>query len=114
MASSAVAGVDYSRRVPTVQRASRQSLLPNVTLCGALFEDDLVLAKPIEVTFERAGGKIVASDDLFHMYGEGNTRQEAVRDYLSSLAEYYMLLGSCDDKPSLELFSFLQTYLHTT
>lgn len=81
-----------------------------VTLAGEIFRD-YSLVQPLVVSFEQADGKIIASDDVFYMYGEGNTRQDAVRDYLSSLSEYYSLLGSHDDAPSVELFSYLQTYL---
>lgn len=81
-----------------------------VTLAGEIFRD-YSLVQPLVVSFEQADGKIIASDDMFYMYGEGITRQEAVRDYLSSLSEYYALLESCDDAPSIELFSYLQTYL---
>jgi len=83
-----------------------------VALVGDIFER-FILAQPIILNFEHAdAGKIIASDDIFYMYGEGNTRQEAVRDYLSTLSEYYALLESNDDAPSVELFSYLQTYLH--
>ena len=71
------------------------------------------LIQPIVVSFEQGDkGKVIASDDIFFMYGEGSTRQEAVRDYLSSLSEYYSLIESYRDAPSVELLSYLQTYLH--
>lgn|SRR5882724_1608614 len=110
-AASAAAGLNYSRPM-LAQTASRLSLPPQVALVGDIFER-FILAQPIILNFEHAdAGKIIASDDIFYMYGEGNTRQEAVRDYLSTLSEYYALLESNDDAPSVELFSYLQTYLH--
>lgn len=107
--SSAVARAGYSR--PLKAYTSSPSSVPfQVTLAGDLFRD-FVLAQPIVVNFEQADGQIIASDGVFYMYGEGHTRQEAVRDYLSTLAEYHELLESCEDAPSVELFSYLQTYL---
>jgi hypothetical protein len=74
--------------------------------------DHLRLAQPITVNFEHEdGGKIIVSDDIFYMYGEGATRQDALRDYISSLAEYYEVLEAQEDAPSTELFLYLQSYL---
>lgn len=107
----AIAGGDYLRPVLATM-ASLPSAPSQVTLWGNVFAHFL-LAQPIVLSFEQGDrGKIIASDDIFYMYGEGNTRQEAVRDYLSTLSEYYALLQSQDDVPSVELFSYLQTYLH--
>jgi hypothetical protein len=110
IASSATGSVGYSR--PTLARAaSYPSLSPQVALVGDILER-FRLIQPIVVSFEQGDkGKVIASDDIFFMYGEGSTRQEAVRDYLSSLSEYYSLIGSYRDAPSVELFSYLQTYL---
>ncbi len=72
----------------------------------------LRLAQPITVNFEYDdAGKIIVSDDVFYMYGEGVTRQGALRDYISSFSEYYEVLESQKDAPSSELFLYLQTYL---
>jgi len=74
--------------------------------------DHLRLTQPLTIDFEEAGGgKIIASDDIFYMYGEGATRQEALRDYVCSLAEYYELLESYKDAPGVELFTYLQSYV---
>jgi hypothetical protein len=111
IANSAVAGIDYLRPI-AAQMASRPRLPSQVAIAGDIFER-FILAQPIVLNFEQGDrGKIIASDDIFYMYGEGNTRQEAVRDYLATLSEYYSLLQSQDDAPSVELFSYLQTYLH--
>jgi len=107
----AIAGGDYLRPVLATM-ASLPSAPSQVTLAGNVFAH-FRLAQPIVLSFEQGdSGKIIASDDIFYMYGEGNTRQEALRDYLSTLSEYYALLQSQDDVPSVELFSYLQTYLH--
>lgn len=107
----AVGGVNYSH--PVLARAtSRPTYAPQIALVGDLLKD-FRLVQPLVVNLEKGdNGKIMASDDVFYMYGEGYTRQEAVRDYLSSLSEYYTLLESHDDAPSVELFSYLQTYLY--
>ncbi len=110
MLVNAIAGGEYSPRRILPQLSGRPSAPSQVTLFGDIFRD-FVLALPMVVNLDSEDGKIIASDDVFYMYGEGSTRQEAVRDYLSSLAEYYVLLESYNDAPSVELFSYLQTYL---
>ena len=108
--ASMVARAGYSR--PIKSYTSSHSKQPSqVTLAGDIFEG-FWLVQPLVLNFEQGDGKIIASDDVFYMYGEGITRQDAVRDYLSTLSEYYRLLESCDDAPSAELFLYLQTYLH--
>jgi len=91
--------------------ASYPSFYPQVALVGEVLEH-FRLVQPIVINFEQGDkGKVVASDDIFYMFGEGFTLQEAVRDYLSSLSEYYLLIESHDDPPTVNLFSYLQTYL---
>jgi hypothetical protein len=109
-AVSALASSDYTRPIQA-RVASRPSFPPQVSLVGelsALFQ----LIQPLTISFEDGGdGRIIASDDVFYMYGEGATRQEALRDYVSSLSEYYEVLESHDDAPTVELFRHLQSYL---
>ena len=91
--------------------AARPTFPPQVALVGQL-SSRFILAQPITVNFEEEeGGKIIASDDVFYMYGQGFTRQEALSDYVSSLSEYYEVLESQDSQPSIELFQYLQSYL---
>lgn len=107
--TGAVGGWYYSR--PNVARMGvRPSFPPQVSLAGDLF-DKYSLIQPITVSLGLSDGRFLVSDDVFYMYGEGITLQAAIEDYLSSLAEYYELLESYDDAPSLDLFSYLQTYL---
>src|SRR5688572_14532590 len=89
--ASATVRPQYSK--PATAYTSPYAQPFQVTLAGEIFRD-YSLVQPLVVSLEQAGGKIIASDDVFYMYGEGHTRQEAVRDYLSSLAEYYELLES--------------------
>ena len=110
MAASAFASPSYAR--PILARvASRPSFPPQVALVGEV-SDSFRLIQPIIINFEQdQGGKVIASDDIFYMYGEGNTRRDALRDYVSSLSEYHALLESHRDAPSVQLFSYLQSYL---
>ena len=109
VSESALADSEYMR--PVQARVAALPSLPQVTLLGEV-SAHLRLIKPIHINFEEAGeGKILASDDIFYMYGEGNTRKEALGDYIISLSEYYELLESHKDTPSMELFRFLQSYL---
>ncbi len=99
----------YQQRIRAyTSRAPRAPL--QVTLAEDVLKD-YSLRQPLVISLEQDGGQIIASDDVFYMYGQGNTRQEAVLDYLTTLSEYYALLESCDDAPSVQLFSYLQTYL---
>ena len=84
---------------------------PQVTLAGEISEY-FSLIQPLTINIEEAGdGSLIASDEVFYMYGQGATRREAVADYVSSLSEYYELLESHEDAPSVALFKFLQSYL---
>jgi len=80
-----------------------------------VISDNFRLVQPLAIDLEEAGsGEIIASDNVFYMYGQGATRREAVEDYVSSLSEYYELLESHNDAPSVELFRYLQSYLQPT
>ncbi|MGZ5437185.1 MAG: hypothetical protein ACXWID_18415 [Pyrinomonadaceae bacterium] len=108
-AEASMVGATYLRPI-LAKVAVRPNYQSQVVLVGDVLER-FRLVQPIVVNLEQADGKIIASDDVFFMYGEGITGLAAVHDYLSSLAEYYELLESYDDAPSVELFSYLQTYL---
>ena len=45
------------------------------------------------------------------MYGIGDDPLSAMQDYVSVLIEYYDVLSSHDDEPSVTLFRRLQSYL---
>lgn len=52
--------------------------------------DGFVATLPIPLLYEFCDdGGVVASDPIFHMYGEGKDRQEAREDYISSLKTFY-------------------------
>jgi hypothetical protein len=70
------------------------------------------IVQPLLVTIERGDDySFIASDDVFVMYGLGDDITEAVQDYISVLTEYYEVLSSHQDEPSVSLFNRLQTYL---
>jgi hypothetical protein len=106
----ALASSDYT--LPIQARLASLPAFPvQIVLAGEISERFRLL-QPITLDLEEAGrGEIIASDNVFYMYGQGATRREAVADYVSSLSEYYELLESHEDEPSVELFRFLQSYL---
>jgi hypothetical protein len=106
----ALASSNYVRPVQA-RLVSRPAYPTQITLVGEVSEHFRLL-KPLSIELEEAGeGELLASDGVFYMYGQGATRREAVADYVSSLSEYYELLESHDDAPSVELFHYLQSYL---
>jgi hypothetical protein len=70
--------------------------------------------QPLLITIEQGSELFIASDDLFGMYGVGNDIVSAVKDYISAILEYYELLSSHRDEPSIRLFRHLQNYLQPT
>lgn len=70
------------------------------------------LTRPLWLNVEQDGnGLFVISDDVFVMFGTGNTEEEALHDYVATLIEYYELLSQKNDEPTKKLFWHLQTYL---
>ena len=111
-AMPASSSVSSSHVRPLLGRmASLPSFPPQIALVGPVSER-FNLTQPLVINLEQEdGGKIIASDDIFFMYGQGVTRQEALRDYISSLSEYYELLEGHQDVASIALFTYLQSYL---
>ncbi len=110
-ASSASASSSHMRPV-LARMASAPSFPSQIALVGKI-SDRFRLTQPITLNLEQEeGSKMIASDDIFFMYGEGLTRQDALRDYVSSLSEYYELLEGHRDAGSVRLFKYLQSYLH--
>lgn len=73
---------------------------------------DWEMVRPLSVIIEQSEDQsYVASDDVFMMYGVGEELVAAVVDYVSVLTEYYSVLSSHNDEPSVELFRYLQSYL---
>lgn len=74
------------------------------------------ILKPFPLVIEQTEeGRVLVSEDLFLMYGIGDTLDEALRDYETALMEYYDLisLDAADgDPPTQALFQYLQQYVH--
>jgi hypothetical protein len=73
--------------------------------------------KPLLVKIEQEkDGSYLVSEDLFTVYGIGDTSYNALQDYITSLIEYYNLLSARAEKdtPNQTLFRCLQQYLHKT
>lgn len=68
--------------------------------------------QPLILTMTRDDdGQFIASDDVFYMYGLGDNPDDAVKDYLKVLSEYYQHLSADEDEPSVALFEYLQSYI---
>ena len=82
-----------------------------ISLFG-LVRPDWRIIQPLLITIERGDDdSFIASDDVFAMYGLGDDISEAIQDYISVLTEYYEVLSSHSDEPSISLFQRLQGYL---
>ena len=54
--------------------------------------DRVELARPITVTVEVLGDRVVISDDDVNMYGTGETLDRALGEYWGSVVEYLSLI----------------------
>jgi len=69
--------------------------------------------EPLTLTIERDNDRsYIASDEVFSMYGIGDSIAESVHDYYKVLAEYYRHLSTDKDEPSVALFEHLRSYIH--
>ncbi len=70
---------------------------------------------PISARIEQdEDGSFIVSDDLFLVYGHGQTPYEAQHDYITGLIEYYEILAADAEAPSLAMFRDLQRYLRSS
>lgn len=77
------------------------------------------MLRPITLTlsYDQAADWYVATDHFSTVYGDGQTADEAVRDYKTSLAEYAALVerGAADgDRFDAAEMTYLGTYLRRT
>lgn len=79
--------------------------------------DDLYITQFLPITIEKSDDLYIASDDIFGVYGDGDTEGEALEDYRISLLDYYQLVeiqGYKDDQ-NQALFHHLKLYIsHST
>jgi len=84
----------------------------SITLVGPL-TPDLVLRQPLSLVAELDGDCWVVSDDVFGVYGDASTPNEALDDYISSFRDYFYLLAdrAHQDDSDLAQFRRLQDYV---
>jgi len=114
---SAVMAVQHASAVSTrVSRAVTSGLAeaetsPQVPLLGRVAPEWKVI-QPLLITLERdTDGSILASEEVFCMYGIGQDVVGAIEAYIDALVEYYQLLSAHNDEPTRALFTALQNYL---
>ncbi len=72
------------------------------------------LVEPLQINIDLDdNGSFVVSDDLFLVYGNGRTTNEAIIDYVGSLLEFYELVrvGAETNRYDQEQLVILQSYL---
>ncbi len=97
------------------------------SISGAIVEDqarvvyvhlfgDLVpgwkLRNPLPLRVERnPDGGVLASDDIFNVYGAGKSWEAALRDYKVALVEFFEITSEGQDEHSKRLLEHLKAYL---
>ena len=68
---------------------------------------------PLTVTLECDDGLFVVCDEVFFVYGDGESAKEAMTDYETSLVEFYQLVKARagEDIHDQRLLEYLQFYL---
>lgn len=89
--------------------------LPPVTtyLVGDI-SSDFVVVQPLPINIEQDNDQsYVVSDDIFLVYGDGDTRLAAIEDYANSLIEFYSHIekGAANNPFDERLFSRLRSYI---
>jgi len=71
------------------------------------------IVQPLTITIEQSDGLYIVSDEIFDVYGDGDTEYEAVEDYKISLLDYYQLAESRahEDEQNQALFDHLRLYI---
>ena len=105
-----------SRRVPEYPPRffKRRLSRPQYFLFGDIEREwkvDPALAFEVE---QDESGAFVVSSDSFLVYGEGDTEEEAIRDFATSLVDLYELLNERASSNALDQAELarLQVYLH--
>jgi hypothetical protein len=108
---------DYSRSQKILSNAVLPPLFRYPPVHLGLFGDivegyNITQVLPINLEKEDDGSYVV-SDDIFLVYGSGDSRKEAINDYVSSLIEFYEMVeedASTNDFDK-KLFMHLRSYL---
>lgn len=71
--------------------------------------EDLFLIKPLKLKVQWYDDLCIVSDEIFAIYGEGDTEIGAIQDYKVSLAEYYDIITA--DNANNVLVDLLKEYI---
>lgn len=70
-----------------------------VFLVGEI-SNNLVIIQPLQVTIEQDEDEsYIVSDEIFLVYGDGNTIEDAIIDYVSSIIEFFEILEDSQEDP---------------
>lgn len=106
-ASSAAARVSY----PSASVNYTPSFMPSFALVGDVAPGWRLL-QPLTINLEvDTDGSYLVSDDDFNVYGVGESKAGAVRDYVNALCEYYDLLAANTGAESQSLLGRLRHFL---
>jgi hypothetical protein len=86
----------------------------HIILCYGELAPGWRITQPLLLTIDRdEDGYYIVSDDQSAVYGDGDTRVEALKDYIESLIDYYQLLAmrAESDPPTQALFHRLRSCL---
>ncbi len=76
------------------------------------------LIKPLPIEVERdEDNSYIVSDNIFMVYGEGERPEDAQKDYIKSLIEYYSIVKEqavADSHATQQLLRHLGSYLRQT
>lgn len=111
-----IESVGYKRHIEIIPtNVSNWSGISQVFLYGNILSG-WAIVQPLTLNVEKEeDGTQVVSDDIFLVYGNGDTQGEAIRDYVSSLVEYFQLV---EEGARTELFDkkqliVLQSYIQS-
>jgi hypothetical protein len=84
--------------VPMNKQTSDASAQETITLPSGVIAPSWELVRPLTVTIGAdEDGWNVLSDEVFQVYGDGDTLEDARRDYIASLIEYYRMVERDSD-----------------
>lgn len=76
--------------------------------------NELQVIQPLQINIEQdEDNSYIVSDDVFLIYGDGNNRIAAMKEYIESLIEFYQIVkkSSVNNQFDKKLFDYLYTYI---